>query len=69
MKLNSFLKLKHMACASGALVAAILVTVVARSGAKASVQPPSAPVVEVAAVEERRRFPFTANGSEPSPGR
>jgi len=53
MKLNSFLKLKHMAWASGALGAAILVNVVARSGAKASVQPPSAPVVQVAAVEER----------------
>jgi RND family efflux transporter MFP subunit len=53
MKFNSFLKLKHMAWASGALVAAVLVNVVARSGAKASVQPPSAPVVQVAAVEER----------------
>src|SRR5260370_26299376 len=53
MKLNSFLKLKHMAWASGALVAAILVNVVTRSGAKASVQPPSAQVVEVTAVEEK----------------
>lgn len=53
MKINSFLKLKHLTWASGALVAAILVNVVARSGAKASVQAPSAPVVEVAAVEER----------------
>src|SRR6201998_2529567 len=53
MRFSSFLKLKHMAWASGALVAAILVNVVARSGAKASVQPPSAPVVQVAAVEER----------------
>ena len=53
MKINSFLKLKHAAWASGALVAAILVNAVARSGAKASVQPPSAPVVQVAAVEEK----------------
>jgi membrane fusion protein (multidrug efflux system) len=53
MKINSFLKLKHVAWASGALVAAILVNAVTRSGAKASVQPPSAPVVEVAAVEEK----------------
>ncbi|WP_263368525.1 efflux RND transporter periplasmic adaptor subunit [Edaphobacter bradus] len=53
MKINSFLKLKHLAWASGALVAAILVNVVTRSGAKASVRPSSAPVVEVAAVEEK----------------
>src|SRR5712672_584143 len=53
MKLNFFLKLKHVAWASGALVAAILVNVVTRSGAKASVQAPSAPVVQVAAVEEK----------------
>jgi len=53
MKINSFLKLKHVAWASGALVAAILVNVVTRSGAKASVQAPSAPVVQVAAVEAK----------------
>ena len=53
MKINSFLKLKHMAWASGALVAAILVNVVTRSGAKASVQAPSAPVVQVTAVEQK----------------
>ena len=53
MKINSFLKLKHAAWASGALVAAILVNVVTRSGAKASVQPLSTPVVEVAAVEQK----------------
>src|ERR1700739_2345315 len=53
MKINSFLKLKHVAWASGALVAAILVIVVPRSGAKYSGQAPSAPVVEVAAVEEK----------------
>lgn len=53
MKVNSFLKMKHVAWASGALVAAILLNVVTRSRAKASVQPSSAPVVEVAAVEEK----------------
>ncbi|HEY2467741.1 MAG TPA: efflux RND transporter periplasmic adaptor subunit [Terracidiphilus sp.] len=53
MKINSFMRLKHVAWASGALVAAILVNVVTRSGAKASVQPPSSPLVEVAAVEQR----------------
>jgi len=53
MKINSFLKLKHVAWASGALVAAILVNVVTRSGVKASVQAPSPPVVQVAAVEEK----------------
>jgi membrane fusion protein (multidrug efflux system) len=53
MKINSFLKLKHVAWVSGALIAAILVNAAARSGAKASVQPPSAPAVEVAAVEEK----------------
>jgi RND family efflux transporter MFP subunit len=53
MKINSLLKLKHVAWASGALVAAILVNAVTRSGAKASVQAPSAPVVEVAAVEKK----------------
>ena len=53
MKINFVLKLKHAAWVSGALVAAILVNVVTRSGAKASVQPPSAPVVEVADVEEK----------------
>jgi RND family efflux transporter MFP subunit len=51
MKINSVLKPKHMAWASGALVAATLVIVVSRSGAKASVQAPLTPVVEVAAVE------------------
>ena len=53
MKINSFLKLKHVAWASGALVAAILVNVVTRSGAKASVQAPSEPVVQVAGVEQK----------------
>src|SRR5260370_28228208 len=53
MKINSFLKMKHVAWASGALVAAILVNAVTRSGARASVTPPAAPVVEAAAVEEK----------------
>jgi RND family efflux transporter MFP subunit len=53
MKIKSVLKPKHVAWAIGALVGAILVTLVAHSGAKASVQPPSSPVVEVATVEQR----------------
>jgi membrane fusion protein (multidrug efflux system) len=53
MKINSFLRMKHVAWASGALVAAILVNVVTRSGANASVQAPPTPVVEVATVEQR----------------
>jgi RND family efflux transporter MFP subunit len=52
MKNNWFLKPKHVAWASGALAAAILVNVITRSGAKASVQVPP-PVVEVAAVEQK----------------
>ena len=53
MKINSVLKPKHAAWASGALVAAFLVIVVTRSGAKASVQAPPPPVVEVAAIEQK----------------
>jgi membrane fusion protein (multidrug efflux system) len=53
MRINSILKLKHVAWVSGALVAAILVNVVARSGAKASTKAPPMPVVEVAAVEQK----------------
>jgi membrane fusion protein (multidrug efflux system) len=52
MKINSFLRLKHVAWASGAMVAAILVIVVTRSGAKASVKAPPSPVVEVATVQQ-----------------
>ena len=52
MKLNSVLKLKHVAWASGGLVVAILVSVVAHSGAKPTVHAPL-PVVEVAQVERR----------------
>ena len=53
MKINSILKPKHVAWASGALVGAILVNLAVHSGAKASVQPPSSPVVEVATVEQK----------------
>ena len=53
MKIKSVLKLKHVAWAVGALVAAIIVNLAVHQGAKASVQPPSSPVVEVATVEKR----------------
>src|SRR5579862_3912523 len=53
MKITSVLKRKHVAWATGVLIVAIVVSVVAHSGAKASVQPPSSPVVEVATVEQR----------------
>jgi len=45
MKINSILKRKHLAWASGTLVAAILVNVVTHSGAKASTKTPPMPVV------------------------
>ena len=53
MRINSVLKLKHVAWASGVLVAAILVNVVTHSGAKASTKAPPMSVVEVAAVEQK----------------
>jgi membrane fusion protein (multidrug efflux system) len=53
MKIKSVLKPKHVAWASGALVAAILGVAVSRSAAKPSTQTPSSPVVEVAPVEKR----------------
>ena len=53
MKIKSVLKPKYVAWAIGALVAAILVNLVAHSGAKASAQPRSAPLVEVATVEQK----------------
>src|ERR1700739_1531187 len=53
MKINSVLKLKHVAWASGALVAVILVSIVTHSRAKASTQAPPSPVVEVAAAEQK----------------
>jgi RND family efflux transporter MFP subunit len=52
MKIDSVLKPKHMAWVSGALLAALLLIVLTRSGAKALVQAPL-PVVEVATVEQR----------------
>jgi RND family efflux transporter MFP subunit len=53
MKINSVLKPKHMVWASGAVLAVILLIVMTRSGAKASVQAPPPPIVEVATVEQR----------------
>jgi RND family efflux transporter MFP subunit len=53
MKIKSVLKPKHVAWASGALVAAILGVAASRSAAKPSTQTPSSPVVEVAPVEKR----------------
>src|ERR1700723_3957426 len=51
MKIDSVLK--HMAWASGALLAVILLIVLTRSGTKASVQAPPPPIVEVATVEQK----------------
>jgi membrane fusion protein (multidrug efflux system) len=53
MKVKSVLNPKHVAWAIGALVGTILVNLVAHSGAKASVQPRSAPLVEVATVVQK----------------
>jgi hypothetical protein len=53
MKINSVLKPKHMVWASGAVLAVILLIVMTGSGAKASVQAPPPPIVEVATVEQR----------------
>jgi RND family efflux transporter MFP subunit len=53
MKIKSVLKPKHVAWAIGALVAAIIVNLAVHSGAKASVQPLSTPLVEVATVEQK----------------
>ena len=53
MKITSVLKPKHVAWAIGALVGAIIVNLIAHSGAKASVQTPSSPLVEVATVEQK----------------
>src|SRR5271156_4812884 len=53
MKIDSVLKPKHMAWVSGALLAVLLLIVLTRSGAKASVQAPPPPIVEVATVEQR----------------
>jgi RND family efflux transporter MFP subunit len=53
MKINSFLQPKHVAWASGTLVAAILVNVVTHARAKALVQASPSPLVEIANVEQR----------------
>ena len=53
MKINSVLKAKQVAWASGVLIALILFAVVAHSGAKPSAKTSSPPVVEVAPVEQR----------------
>jgi multidrug efflux pump subunit AcrA (membrane-fusion protein) len=53
MKINSVLKPKHVAWTIGTLAGAIIVNLVAHSGAKASVQPSSSPLVEVATVEQK----------------
>jgi multidrug efflux pump subunit AcrA (membrane-fusion protein) len=53
MKINSVLKPKHVVWATGALVAAVIVTLALHLGAKPSAQPPSSPLVEVAAVEQK----------------
>ena len=53
MKIDSVLKPKHVAWASGAVLAVILLIVLTHSGAKASVQAPPSPMVEVATVEQR----------------
>ena len=53
MKIKSVLKPKHVAWTTGALVAAIIVNLAVHSGAKASVQSPPSPLVEVATVEQK----------------
>src|SRR5580693_9512727 len=52
MKIDSVLKPKHIGWVSGAVLAVLLLIVLTRSGAKASVQAPL-PIVEVATVEQR----------------
>ena len=53
MKIKTVLKPKHVAWAIGVLVGAIIVNLAVHSGAKASVQPPASPLVEVATVEQK----------------
>lgn len=53
MKINSVLKPKHLAWATGALAGAIIVSLAVHSGARASVQSPPSPLVEVATVEQK----------------
>jgi membrane fusion protein (multidrug efflux system) len=51
--MKSFLKLKHVAWASGVAIVLVLLIVVTRSHARPTVQAATAPVVEVAAAEQR----------------
>ncbi len=53
MSINSLPRSKHVAWASGAVLAVILVVAVSRSGAKPSAQAPPAAVVEVASVQQQ----------------
>ena len=53
MKIKSVLRPKYVAWAIGAVAAAIVVNLVAHSGTKTSAQPRSAPLVEVATVEQK----------------
>jgi membrane fusion protein (multidrug efflux system) len=53
MKIDSVLRPKHLAWTSATLLAVILLIVLTRVGAKALVEAPPSPVVEVAAVEQR----------------
>jgi RND family efflux transporter MFP subunit len=53
MKIKTVLKPKHVAWAIGVLVGAIVVNLAVHSVAKASVQPPPSPLVEVATVEQK----------------
>lgn len=53
MKTDSFLKLKHVVWAALGLVVATVLGAIVHSGAKSTPPAPSAPAVEVAAVEQR----------------
>jgi membrane fusion protein (multidrug efflux system) len=53
MKLNSDLRLKHVAWASAGVLVVVLIFFAARSGAKPTAQAPPPPVVEVAPVEQK----------------
>jgi membrane fusion protein (multidrug efflux system) len=53
MGLNSFLKLKYLAWASGGVLLVLLLVLVAHLRSKPAAKPPAPPVVEVAQVEEK----------------
>jgi hypothetical protein len=53
MKLNSALRLKHMAWASAAVLVVVLIFFATHSGAKPTAQAPQLTVVEVAQVEQK----------------